>query len=49
MDFKSFPVDKEGYNAILVFVDRLSKRPISVPCKDTYTTKQMAQLFIDRV
>ena len=40
MDFKSFLVDKEtSYNAILVFVDRLSKKLISVLYKDTYTTK----------
>ena len=49
MDFKSFPVDRNSYNAILVFVDRLGKRLISVPYKDTCTAKQMAQLFIDRV
>ena len=50
MDFKSFLVDKEtSCNAILVFVDRLSKRLILVPYKDTCTAKEMAQLFIDRV
>ena len=43
MDFKSFLVDKETeYNTILVFVDRLRKKPISVVYKDTYTAKQIA-------
>ena len=42
MDFKSFLRDKEGYNTILVFVDRLRKRLILVPYKDTYIAKQIA-------
>ena len=43
MDFKSFLVDREtGYNAILVFVDRLRKRLILVVYKDTYIAKQIA-------
>jgi len=39
MDFKSFPIDRDSYNAILVFVDRLGKRLILVLYKDTYTAK----------
>ena len=42
MDFKSFPSDKAGYNTILVVVDRLSKRLISVAYKDTATAKDLA-------
>jgi len=35
VDFKSFPKDHRGFNAIAVFVDRFGKRPISVPCYRT--------------
>jgi transposase InsO family protein len=49
MDFKSFPKDKKGYNAVFVIIDRLSKRAYSVPCHKTTTAKDMAQLFISNV
>src|SRR5438045_6799059 len=35
VDFKSFPKDKHGFDAITIFVDQLGKRPISVPCHHT--------------
>lgn len=46
MDFKSFPKSKAGNDAILVFVDRLGKRPISIPCKKTATARDLARMFI---
>lgn len=49
MDFRSFPKDRNGFDAALVFVDRLSKRPISVPCHKGTTAEQMARLFIEHV
>jgi len=49
MDFKSFPPSKRGYNSILVVVDRLGKRPISVPCHKTTTARELAALFINHV
>lgn len=49
MDFRSFPRDKKGYDAALVFVDRFSKRPISVPCHKTSTAKDMARMFIEHI
>lgn len=49
MDFRSFPVDKKGYDAALVIVDRFSKRPISVPCKKTATSGDVARMFIEHV
>ena len=49
MDFKSFPASKRGFDAILVVVDRLGKRPISVPCHKTTTAKDLATLFINHV
>ena len=49
MDFKSFPKDKTGYDSILVFVDRLGKRPISIPCYKTATAHDLAKMFIYHV
>ena len=49
MDFKSFPTSKRGYDAILVIVDRLGKRPISVPCHKTTTARDLAMLFVTHI
>ena len=49
MDFKSFLKDKLGYDAIIVFIYRLSKRPISVPYYSIATARDLAEMFIDRV
>ena len=46
MDFKSFPKDKKGFDAILVVVDRLGKRPYSIPCYKKATAEDLARLFI---
>jgi hypothetical protein len=47
MDFKEFPKDKHGYDSILVFMDRLGKGLVSIPCHKTTDAQQMAQLFIE--
>ena len=49
IDFKSFLKDKLGYDAIIVFICRLSKRPISVPYYSIATIRDLAEMFIDRV
>jgi hypothetical protein len=49
MDFKSFPLDKNGYDAILVVVDRLSKQAFSLPCFKTTNAKGMAELYIQHI
>jgi transposase InsO family protein len=49
MDFRSFPKDKHGFNAVLVVVDRLTKRPISLLCYKTIGAPELAQLFISGV
>ena len=46
VDFKSFPKDKHGFDTIAVFVDRLGKRPISIPCHSTIDTPGLAQLYL---
>src|SRR5699024_826733 len=49
MDFRCFPPDKNGYDMALVVVDRFSKRPISIPCKKTATSEDVARMFIEHV
>ena len=46
VDFKKCPVSRSGYNMVAIFVDRLSKRPIIVPVKDTITAKELVPLFL---
>ena len=42
MDFMSFPPDRHGYDAVFVVVDRLGKRPRSIPCTKEATAKDLA-------
>lgn len=46
MDFKHFPVDEDGFDAVLVFVDRLGKHPISIPCHKNATARDLAMMFL---
>ena len=49
VDFKEMPPDKEGKNMVCVFVDRLGKRPISIPCDKTVDARVLAQLYLIHV
>ena len=46
MDFKSFLCDKNGYDAILVVINRLNKQAFSLPYFKTTTIKDIAELYI---
>jgi hypothetical protein len=46
MDFKSFPYNKNGYDAILIVINRLSKQAFSLPYFKTTTIKDMTELYI---
>lgn len=46
MDYKEFPKDKHGYDNILVFIDRLSKASVTIPCHKEIDARGMATLFI---
>jgi len=43
------PVTKEGYDSIVVFIDRLSKMVRLAPCKKATTAEQFADLFFTTV
>src|SRR5208282_3751563 len=47
MDFHEMPLDRNGYNMVLVLVDCFGKRPLTFPCRKTITAKELAQLYID--
>jgi hypothetical protein len=47
MDFYSFLKDREGYDAIFVVVDQLTKRSVSIPCFKTTGAREMAWLYVD--
>jgi hypothetical protein len=42
IDFKEMPPDHKGINIVCVFVDRLGKRPILVPCNRSVDARVMA-------
>ena len=46
IDFKKCPISRSGYNIVAIFIDRLSKRLITVPIKDTIIAKELAPLFL---
>ncbi|QSZ29100.1 hypothetical protein DSL72_003610 [Monilinia vaccinii-corymbosi] len=46
MDYCSFNKDKHGYDNVLVFIDRLSKQAISIPCHKKINAQQQAQIYI---
>jgi hypothetical protein len=43
------PVTSDGYDSIIVFVDRLSKMVHLAPCRKTTTAEQFADIFLDTV
>ncbi|KAL1915429.1 uncharacterized protein VTP21DRAFT_6887 [Calcarisporiella thermophila] len=50
MDFiVGLPKAKSGYDSIIVFVDRLSKRAHFVPTKGTVTAPEVARLFFNNI
>ena len=39
------PKDNKGYNIIVVFINRLSKKAVSLPYRKTTTAKDLAELY----
>jgi hypothetical protein len=49
MDFKSMPVDKEGYDIVFVIIDRLSKQAINLSYYKIVTSEDMARFYISAI
>lgn len=49
MDFVTGLPTSEGFDAILVVVDRLTKMRHLIPCNDTATAPDVARLYLDHV
>ena len=49
MDFIGPISESNGFNSIMVVVDRFSKMIKAIPCKHTYNAKQIASLYLHRV
>jgi hypothetical protein len=47
IDFYKVPADCNGYDTIMIFVDRFGKRPISLLCRKNINAKGAARLYID--
>ena len=46
MDFIVGLPERDGFNAMLVVVDRLSKIAYAIPCHERTSTKDLAELFV---
>jgi hypothetical protein len=46
MDFYELPLDRNGYNTILILVDRFGKHTVSIPCNKTIDAKETACLYM---
>ncbi len=40
------PKDNKGYNIITVFIDRFSKKAVTIPCRKTATIKDLAEIYV---
>ena len=48
-DFKIFPRDTQGYNAVYVVINRLTKQIITLPTTREITNQGFTELYYDRV
>ena len=46
MDFHEMPKERQGYDTVMLVIDRFGKRPISIPCRKTVDAKEAARLYI---
>jgi hypothetical protein len=49
LDFITGLPSSDGYNSILVVVDRLSKMSHFIPCSDTITSKELSFIFLQQI
>jgi hypothetical protein len=49
IDFHELPTDRDGYDMVMILVDRFGKRPFSIPCHKNIDAKEAARLYIHYV
>ena len=49
MDFRWHAKDKHGFDNVVVFINSLTKRPVSIPCYKNIDTKGTARLFFTHI
>jgi len=42
MDFHELPTDRDGYDMVIILVNRFGKRPFLIPCHKDINTKEVA-------
>ncbi len=40
------PKDNKGYNIITVFINRFSKKVVTIPCRKTATIKDLVEIYV---
>ena len=46
IDFYKLPIDRDGYNIVIILVNRFSKRLFLIPYYKNINAKEAAQLYI---
>ena len=46
IDFYKLPIDRNGYNIVIILVNRFSKRPFLIPYYKNINAKEAVQLYI---
>ena len=46
MDFYKLPIDRNGYDIVIILVNYFGKRPLLIPYYKDINTKEVAQLYI---
>jgi hypothetical protein len=46
MDFYKLLVDRNGYNIVIILVDRFGKRPFLIPYYKNINIKEAARLYV---
>jgi hypothetical protein len=46
MDFYKLPLDRDGYDIVMILVNCFGKRPFLIPCYKNIDAKEAAWLYI---
>jgi len=46
VDFKKYPESKDDYNMVIIFIDRLGKRSISIFIRNIVIVRDLVSIFL---